>query len=165
MRLGVGAFIGLIADTHGLLRPEARAALDGASLILHAGDIGAAPVCDALRAIAPLVAVRGNVDRGPWAEALPLVCSVPLDLAGLTLRVWLCHVAPDAPPDGGTGLIVAGHSHQWRDEQRGAWRFINPGSAGPRRFRLPVTLGRLRVCGPGSVVLERVGLVPDAGAV
>lgn len=150
--------MGLIADTHGLLRPEAAAALAGAALILHAGDVGAPAVLDALAGIAPLRAVRGNVDRGAWAAALPEAAALWLDLPLGLVEINLQHVVPAVPPPprgAGPALLLAGHSHQWCDAPRGAWRHLNPGSAGPRRFRLPVTLGRLWV---DDLRLERVEL-------
>lgn len=158
LRLPAGAFIGVVADTHGLLRPEAAAALQGAALILHGGDVGAPAVLEGLAMLAPLVAVRGNVDRGAWAAALPEVAALWLDLPPGLVELRLQHVVPaDPPPPQGRGpaLLLAGHSHQWRDVTCGPWRHINPGSAGPRRFRLPVTLGRLWV---DDLRLERVEL-------
>jgi putative phosphoesterase len=159
-----GAFIGIVADTHGLLRPEARAALDGAALVLHCGDVGAPAALEGLAAQAPLVAVRGNVDRGAWAEALPAAAQLWLDLPVGLVEIHIHHVVPDDPPPpqgSGPALLLAGHSHQWRDAPRGPWRHINPGSAGPRRFRLPVTLGRLWV---DDLRLERVELLGPPGA-
>ena len=149
--------IGVIADTHGLLRPEAVRALRGSSLIVHAGDIGSADVLAALRAIAPLVAVRGNNDRGAWARALPEHRTV--DVGGMRLHVLhdLGALAIDPAADG-VAVVIAGHSHRPRSERRNGVLFLNPGSAGPRRFSLPVTVARLVVT-PGRV---RSRIVPLA---
>ena len=133
---------GVIADTHGLLRPEALEALRGSDLILHAGDVGRPEVLAELGTLAPLLAVRGNVDRGEWERSLPERQSLALG----TGRLLLLHRRVDAPADpaaAGYALIVCGHSHQARCESIGGVLYFNPGSAGPRRFRLPVTVGRL----------------------
>ncbi|HET7204023.1 MAG TPA: metallophosphoesterase family protein [Steroidobacteraceae bacterium] len=136
--------VGVISDTHGKLRPEAIAALHNCALILHAGDIGRAQVLEELRKAAPrVVAVRGNVD-GDWAAGLPEQAEV--DVAGH--RVLLLHdlsrLAVD-PRACGFDAVVSGHSHQPRIERRQGVLYVNPGSAGPRRFRLPVALARLHV--------------------
>ena len=151
--------VGVISDTHGLLRPEALRALRGCARILHAGDIGSPAVISALRAIAPVTAVRGNNDREPWARALPETRVVRL--AGV--RVYLLHdlATLDVDP-GGFAAIVAGHSHQPRIERRGQVLFFNPGSAGPRRFRLPVTVGRLLIRNGG--VRARIVPLPVGAA-
>ncbi len=136
--------IGLISDTHGLLRPEALAALQGASQIIHAGDAGAPEVLATLRAIAPVSAVRGNVDRGEWAQALPISRVIEVD--GLLL--YCLHDLGDLdldPAAAGLAAVISGHSHQPLIERRGGVLFINPGSAGPRRFSLPITLVRLHL--------------------
>lgn len=136
--------VGLIADTHGLLRPEAVAALSGCAHIVHAGDIGAVSVIDALREIAPVTAIRGNVDTGPWAEQFPSTAS--LRLAGK--RIYVLHDLKTLdfdPAQAGYGVVVSGHSHQPKAETRDGVLFVNPGSAGPRRFKLPVTLAHLRL--------------------
>jgi putative phosphoesterase len=139
-----GSQIGIISDTHGLLRPEAVAALRGVTHIVHAGDIGSADVLRALAEVAPVTAVRGNNDRGPWAQRLPLTDVLEID--GLSLYVLhdLKALALD-PRAAGFAAVVSGHSHQPRLERRDGILFFNPGSAGPRRFRLPVSLGRLVV--------------------
>lgn len=134
----------LISDTHGLLRPEAEAALEGADLILHAGDVGREDILHALESIAPVVAVRGNVDGGDWADALPLTQSVQVDGA----QIYMIHDQADLtahPPPADCAVLVYGHSHRPLVESRGGILFVNPGSAGPRRFSLPVTIARLRV--------------------
>ena len=138
--------IGLISDTHGLLRPEALAALQGASQIIHAGDAGTPEVLAALQAIAPVSAVRGNVDRGEWAQALPITRVI--EVGGLLL--YCLHDLGDLdldPAAAGLAAVISGHSHQPRIERRGGVLFINPGSAGPRRFSLPITLVRLHLTG------------------
>jgi putative phosphoesterase len=133
--------VGLIADTHGLLRPEAVAALRGSDFIVHAGDIGDAAILQVLAALAPVTAVRGNNDRGPWASALP-------DAATLVVGETRIHVIHDrATVDPArwqdVDVIVAGHSHRPLIEPHERALFVNPGSAGPRRFKLPVSVGEL----------------------
>jgi putative phosphoesterase len=138
--------IGVISDTHGLLRAEAIAALRGADLILHAGDVGKRGVLSALERIAPVIAVRGNVDVGERWKDLPLVEVVP---AG-TLQLYMLHKLDDldlAPEAAGFAAVIYGHSHRPAIEWRKGVLYFNPGSAGPRRFRLPVSLGRLRITG------------------
>ncbi|HEY7647827.1 MAG TPA: metallophosphoesterase family protein [Methylomirabilota bacterium] len=136
--------VGLISDTHGLLRPEAIAALRGVDAIIHAGDIGAPDVVERLAAIAPVTAVRGNNDRGPWAEKLAGVET--LEIGGVLVHVLhdVKELALD-PRAAGLIAVIAGHSHQPRVEERDGVLYVNPGSAGPRRFRLPVAVGRLTV--------------------
>ena len=148
--------VGVISDTHGLVRAEALAALAGVDVILHAGDIGSPEVLAALRAIAPVIAVRGNNDFGDWAEALPETEAVQIDGAS----IYLLHDANALdldPGEAGFAAVVCGHSHQPRSERVGGVLFFNPGSAGPRRFKLPIALGRLRVDG-GAVDCELVRL-------
>lgn len=134
--------IGVISDTHGLLRPEALQALAGVDLILHSGDVGAAQILPQLEGIAPVHAVRGNVDTGPWADSLPL--HRDLTLAGV--RVHLVHIREEARADD-ADVVIFGHSHQPVVETLGDTLWFNPGSAGPRRFRLPISLGLLRIEG------------------
>jgi putative phosphoesterase len=137
-------WIGVISDTHGLVRPEAVAALKGAEMLIHAGDIGKPEVLEALIAIAPVVAVRGNNDRGTWAATLPETAIVELG----TLRLYVLHDVKTLtldPVTAGFAAVIAGHSHQPRLEQRQGVLFLNPGSAGPRRFRLPIAVARLYV--------------------
>ena len=136
--------IGLISDTHGLVRPEALAFLHGCDHIVHAGDIGKPQVLAALEAIAPLSAIRGNVDTGDWAQALPE--TLELTLAGVRLLVLhdLKQLDRD-PADAGIRVVVSGHSHKPVAEERGGVLYINPGSAGPRRFSLPISAGELLV--------------------
>lgn len=135
--------VGVISDTHDLLRPEALRALRGCDLVLHAGDICGPEVLEALREIAPVIAVRGNNDHGPWAEALPE--TVTVDLAGIS--VVMVHDLKTLLPAAvrGADVIISGHSHQPRKEVRDGVLYFNPGSAGPRRFHLPISIGRLDV--------------------
>jgi uncharacterized protein len=136
--------IGVISDTHGLLRPEAIDALRGSDLIVHAGDIGGPEILEALREVAPVVAVRGNNDRGPWAAALPETDVV--ETGGRSLYVLHDVKALDLDPRAaGFAAVIAGHSHQPRIERRDGVLYLNPGSAGPRRFRLPIAVARLDV--------------------
>jgi putative phosphoesterase len=136
--------IGVISDTHGLLRPEALQALAGAELIVHAGDVGGPEVLDALRAVAPVVAVRGNNDRGAWAAALAETEVV--ETAGRMLYVLHDLKQLDLDPRAaGFDAVIAGHSHQPRIDRRDGVLYLNPGSAGPRRFRLPIALAWLDV--------------------
>jgi len=139
--------VGLISDTHGLLRPEAFDALRGSHLIVHAGDVGAPGILASLRELAPVVAVRGNVDRGAWAEALAETESV--SVGGIRIHVVhdLAALSLD-PVSAAVDVVVFGHSHQPLVERRGRALYVNPGSAGPRRFKLPVTVAQLLVDAP-----------------
>lgn len=138
--------VGLIADTHGLLRPEVLGALCGVDLIVHAGDVGRKEVLETLGQLAPVYAVRGNVDRGTWAHGLPLGRYVRAGDIGL--YVYHGHESPDIDPaETGCQVVVSGHSHKAEAETREGVLYLNPGSAGPRRFKLPVTLMRLYVSG------------------
>ena len=139
-----GAHIGLISDTHGLLRPEAVEALRGSSLILHAGDVGKPEILEELRKIAPVVAVRGNVDKGDW---LPETAVVETEHGLIYVLHDLKELEID-PAAKGYRMVLSGHSHKPGSEERGGVLYVNPGSAGPRRFRLPVTVARLDLRGP-----------------
>lgn len=139
---------GLIADTHGLLRPEAVRALAGVDVILHAGDVGHPDVLPALEQIAPVWVVRGNIDRGPWAERLPQTQLVELG-GHLVYMVHDLLFLDLNPRLAGFAAVVTGHTHRPRVETRDGVLFINPGSAGPRRFRLPVSVARLVVTPEG----------------
>jgi hypothetical protein len=130
--------IGLISDTHGLLRPRAVEALRGCGLIIHAGDVGDPGILDALRRIAPVAVVRGNIDRGDWARALP-EHTVVEDIYVLH-NIHELHLDPAAAD---FRAVVSGHSHKPGTSEKDGVLYINPGSAGPRRFRLPVTVARL----------------------
>lgn len=147
--------LGVISDTHGLLRPEALAALRGSRLILHAGDIGKAEVLAGLRAISPVIAVRGNVDRGAWCEALPERESFRIEGVGIHLLHNLGELETD-PAAAGWGVVISGHSHRPGMAMKDGVLYFNPGSAGPRRFRLPVAVGRLFLSGgaPRGEIVE-----------
>jgi putative phosphoesterase len=138
--------VGVISDTHGLVRPEALAALAGVERILHAGDVGRPEVLDALAAIAPVVAVRGNNDTGAWAARLRETEDVTVGGARLHKLHDLKDLALD-PGAAGVAAVIAGHSHRPGVEERGGVLYLNPGSAGPRRFKLPIAVARLVVRG------------------
>jgi len=138
--------IGLISDTHGWLRPEAVIALQGSDLILHAGDIGGPEILESLRAIAPVIAVRGNVDIDPWAKRLPVSETVEIGGSLIHLRHNLEELDLN-PASARIRVVVTGHSHQPKICERQGVLYVNPGSAGPRRFRLPVSLARLEIQG------------------
>jgi putative phosphoesterase len=149
-------FVGLISDTHGLLRPEAVRALQGSELIVHAGDIGKAAILTALRAVAPVTAVRGNIDQGAWAQRLPKTETLEIDQVG----VYVLHDVNEldvVPEAAGFNVIVSGHSHQPSIQERNGVIFVNPGSAGPRRFNSPLSVARLYVRGK-TVEVELVAL-------
>jgi putative phosphoesterase len=136
------ATIGVISDTHGLLRPEALAALRGSDYIIHAGDIGDPQILDRLAEIAPVTAVRGNVDHGAWAQKIP---ATNILVVG-ELSIYALHSLSelDLKPEAARfAAVVYGHSHEPKQELRNGVLYFNPGSAGPRRFRLPVSVGRL----------------------
>ena len=134
--------VGLIADTHGLLRPEAREALVGCDCIIHAGDIGKPEILEALSALAPVTAVRGNNDHGAWAERIPEALLLRVDDVSIYVLHDLAELAIDAAAEG-IRVVVAGHSHKAIVRDHEAVLYVNPGSAGPRRFRLPVTVAEL----------------------
>jgi uncharacterized protein len=136
--------IGVISDTHGVLRPAAVDALAGVELIIHAGDVGRIEVLEGLRAVAPVVAVRGNVDRDAWADALPLTEVVQAGKFYLYVLHDLGRLDLD-PAGGGFAAVIYGHSHRPVIDWRGDVLYLNPGSAGARRFTLPVTLALLEV--------------------
>jgi putative phosphoesterase len=144
--------VGVVSDTHGLLRPEAVRALRGVERIVHAGDVGSASVLEELRAIAPVVAVRGNNDRGAWAAVLPATEAVEIGGALLYVIHDLAELDLD-PAAAGFHAVVSGHSHRPKIERRDGVLYLNPGSIGPRRFTLPVSFARLRVRG-GQVEAE-----------
>ncbi|MGA1984855.1 MAG: metallophosphoesterase family protein [Candidatus Sulfotelmatobacter sp.] len=138
--------IGVISDTHGLLRPEALEALRGSQHIIHAGDVGAPEILDELATIAPVTAIRGNVDKAAWARRLPETEAV--EIGGVLIYVLHDLKQLDLKPEAaGFKVVISGHSHVPRQETRDAVLYFNPGSAGPRRFKLPVTVGRLIVEG------------------
>jgi putative phosphoesterase len=136
--------IGLISDTHGLLRPEALAFLQGCDGIVHAGDICDPSVLDGLRRIAPLVVVRGNNDHGPWADEIAVTETVRIEGVMLAAIHDIADLATHPLPDD-VAVVVHGHSHKPAVVTRDGVVFVNPGSAGPRRFKLPISIGELRV--------------------
>ncbi|MBD2464845.1 metallophosphoesterase family protein [Oscillatoria sp. FACHB-1407] len=149
--------VGVISDTHKLLRPEAIAALQMADLILHAGDIGAPEVLEKLEAIAPVIAVRGNNDKGEWAEALPEEQTVTVE----SVAIHLLHIVKNlnlAELGAEVQVVISGHSHKPQIEQRDGILFLNPGSAGPRRFKLPICLAFMHIDGT-NVETQMVSLV------
>jgi putative phosphoesterase len=148
--------IGLISDTHGLLRPEAIEALRGCDRILHAGDVGSPAILDRLRTLAPVSAVRGNVDLGGWAEPLPTLEVV--EVGDVLLCLLHDRESLDLDPAAaGISAVISGHSHRPEVHRSNGILYVNPGSAGPRRFDLPVSVGRLVVNG-GSLEAEIVKL-------
>ncbi|WP_447779881.1 metallophosphoesterase family protein [Variovorax boronicumulans] len=149
--------VGLISDTHGLLRPQAVAALQGSDFIVHGGDIGDAGILDALAAIAPLTVVRGNNDREAWAEAISETAVLQLGGVRLLATHDLSELA-GKPLGEGVRVVVSGHSHQPKIEERGGVLYVNPGSAGPRRFKLPIAVAELIV--DGDTVSARIVELP-----
>jgi uncharacterized protein len=154
--------IGIISDTHGLLRPEALAQLSGSDYIVHGGDIGNSAILDQLASLAPLTAVRGNNDHGPWADAVP--DTAMLETGGV--RIYAVHdiACIDIDPAAAdVQVVVYGHSHRPLVERRAGVLYINPGSAGPRRFKLPITVAELIV--DGSSLAARIIELPVAASV
>jgi putative phosphoesterase len=150
--------IGVISDTHGLLRPNALAALRGSDYVIHAGDIGDPDILQKLAQIAPVTAIRGNVDREAWARKIP--STNVLEVGGISVYVLHNLQELDLNPDAaGFAVVAYGHSHVPKQESKNGVLYFNPGSAGPRRFRLPVTIGRLKVQGD-RVSGEIVEIVP-----
>lgn len=148
--------VGLISDTHGLMRPEALAALKQSEIVIHAGDIGKPEVLTSLKTIAPVIAIRGNNDRGAWAKSLPDVLNLQIN----GVKVHVIHNVNElqaAPVSEGFRVIVSGHSHNPGAVTRNGILFINPGSAGPRRFKLPIAVGQLCV-NRGNVRAEIIQL-------
>ncbi len=145
--------VGLVSDTHGLLRPEARAFLVGCDYIIHGGDIGGAEILDELAAMAPLIAVKGNNDRESWAARLR---ETELIRVG-NLFVYVIHNLEELdidPEAAGVRIVVSGHSHKPMIDERGGIMYVNPGSCGPRRFKLPISVGEIMVS--GSAVKARI---------
>jgi putative phosphoesterase len=139
-------FLGVISDTHGLLRPEALRVFKGADLIFHAGDIGSPDVLRELRTVAPVVAVRGNNDKSDWANEIPETQLV--EIGGVSF--YLLHDLKQLqrmPPKGKVQVVISGHSHKPSIERRDGILFVNPGSAGPKRFTLPIAVARLTTVG------------------
>lgn len=148
--------VGVISDTHGLLRPEAIDALRGSDHIIHAGDVGDEGILAALRDLAPVTAVRGNADRGAWARALPE--TVEVELGGV--RLCVVHIQGAARFGPGMGALIYGHTHFPGIEMREGVLYLNPGSAGPRRFHLPVGLARILIR-DGKAEAALVPLLPS----
>lgn len=143
--------VGLVSDTHGLLRPEAVAALQGSDFIVHGGDIGDAGILEALAAIAPLTVVRGNNDREPWADRIPETAL--LNAGGVVVHA-IHDLSQFAAAPAGVRVVVSGHSHKPKTEERAGVLYVNPGSAGPRRFKLPIAVAELIV--DGGAVSARI---------
>ena len=152
--------LGLISDTHGILRPEAVAALQGADRILHAGDIGDPKILDNLAEIAPVIAVRGNIDTQPWSRTLPETELV--EVQGVTIYILHDRSKLDLKPEAaGIAAVISGHSHQPKIEEINGVLYINPGSAGPRRFSLPISVGKLQIQ-KGKLTAEIIELHPTS---
>ena len=150
--------VALVSDTHNLVRPELLAFVEGAHAIVHAGDICDQRVLDTLASVAPLTAVRGNNDHGAWAEALPVQAVVALG----GVRLAVVHELPDLQGDPAAAriaVVVSGHSHKPALEMRGGVLYVNPGSAGPRRFKLPVSAAMLTIGKDSALHVEHVNLV------
>lgn len=136
--------VGVISDTHGLLRPEALAALQGSNYIIHAGDVGDAAILDKLAEIAAVTAVRGNVDHGPWAQKIP--ATNVLEVGGVSIYILHNLHELDVKPEAAEfAAVIYGHSHIPKQELKNGVLYFNPGSAGPRRFKLPISVGRLTI--------------------
>jgi putative phosphoesterase len=136
--------IGVISDTHGLLRPQALAALRDCDRIIHAGDIGDPEILATLAGIAPVTAIRGNVDREPWARKIPPTNVLEVD----NLSIYILHNLAELdlqPEAAGFAAVIYGHSHAPKQETKNGVMYFNPGSAGPKRFKLPVSVGRLMI--------------------
>lgn len=144
--MGTPTHVGVISDTHGLLRDEALAALKDSVRIIHAGDVGGSEILEQLSKIAPLTAVRGNIDNSAWARTLPETEVV--EIGGIPIYVLHDLAALDLKPRAaGFKVVISGHSHVAKQEVRDGVLYFNPGSAGPRRFKLPITVGRLSIDG------------------
>jgi putative phosphoesterase len=144
--------IGVISDTHGLLRPEAVELLRGSEHIVHAGDIGSPEIIPALEKIAPVTAIRGNVDTQPWAQRF--AATEVAELNGVSIYVIHDVNSLDLKPRAaGLAAVISGHSHQPKQETKDGVLYFNPGSAGPRRFKLPISVGRLEIV-DGKIVAE-----------
>lgn len=149
--------IGVVSDTHGLLRDDAVAALQGVSQILHAGDVGDPEILDQLAEIAPVTAVRGNVDRGDWANELPEWETVEVG----DHLIYLRHIREEIdlnPYEAGVSCVIFGHTHSPLREKKGSVIWFNPGSIGPRRFSLPISMGLLHIDQDGTLDAELIEL-------
>ncbi len=136
-------FVGIISDTHGLIRPEALKALDGASLIIHAGDIGSPVILDTLKSLAPVIAIRGNVDKQDWAVSIPE--TEAFETLGKYFYVLHSLKDLDLAPAGQFDAVISGHSHKPECFTKEGVLYLNPGSAGPRRFKLPVSVAKVSI--------------------
>jgi putative phosphoesterase len=136
--------VGVISDTHGLLRPEALEALAGSDVLIHAGDIGSEEILPTLARIAPVTAVKGNIDAAAWANVLPETAEVAIG-ADRIYVIHDVHTLQINPAQAGYRAAISGHSHKPSEEVRAGVLYLNPGSAGPRRFQLPVTLAQIRI--------------------
>ncbi|HEY7189562.1 MAG TPA: metallophosphoesterase family protein [Vicinamibacterales bacterium] len=154
---GTRTIVGVISDTHGLLRPQALRALDGSERIIHAGDVGDPQILTRLRTIAPTTAVRGNIDTGEWAALLPMTEVVEIGDVHLYVLHDLAALDLD-PKAAGFAAVISGHSHRPAAQVRNGVLYLNPGSAGPRRFKLPIALARLEIVG-GRITHEIIELV------
>ena len=142
VRLGDMTEIGVIADSHNLIRPEAMAYLQGSELIIHAGDIGSPEIIAALKQIAPVIAIRGNIDKGSWADAYPSTETVEVE----SRRIYVLHDLHELridPSQAGFDVVISGHSHKPQIRRDAGVLYVNPGSAGPRRFTLPISVAKL----------------------
>ena len=149
--------IGVVSDSHGLLRPEVTAVLEGCSVILHGGDIGGQDILDALGELAPVYAVRGNNDWGSWGEGIPLTLDLPLG----GLRICMAHMKRDLPGDlSPYDLVITGHTHRYLEGRQGRTLLLNPGSCGPRRFGQPITFA-LAEAGESGITVQRVEIPWD----
>jgi uncharacterized protein len=149
--------IGVISDTHGLIRPEALDALSGADMIIHAGDIGGPEVLERLGSIADVVAIKGNNDRAAWARGIPETATAKVE----RIEIYIVHSVHDLdfnPAVAGFRVVISGHSHSPSISEKDGVLYLNPGSAGPRRFRLPVAVARLKVDG----VVVKAEIIPIA---
>ena len=148
--------LAILSDTHGLLRPEVLAAVRGCDRIIHAGDVGKPEVLQRLSEVAPVTAVRGNNDKGAWAEALPASMLLTVEQVGIVVIHDLAELTID-PVKAGIGVVICGHSHQASIRQRDGVLFLNPGSAGPRRFKLPIAMAEL-LLRPGEATARIIHL-------
>ncbi len=154
---GLPASIGVISDTHGLLRPEAVDALGGVDWIIHAGDVGKEQILAQLGELGPVVAVRGNIDRGAWAEHLPLTDTIEVG----SVLIHIVHDVHDLdlnPRAASIRMVISGHSHQPSVREDHGVLYLNPGSAGPRRFKLPVSVARVEIDAAGHVIARLIEL-------
>ena len=138
--------IGIISDTHGLMRPEALGALEGVERIIHAGDIGGSHILTELGRVAPVTAVKGNNDKGSWSEAIPSVLTLEIGAHAIYVIHDLAQMDVE-PRSAGFAIVISGHSHQPSVDRRDNVLYLNPGSAGPRRFRLPISIATLEIDG------------------